>query len=65
MKDFDIFHVSLLKQHTTSKERVDEQVTELEVHNSKKYKVEAIWDSAVYVNKLESGKLSSLYYLIA
>ena len=41
------------------------QVTELKAGNSKKYKVEAIWDSIVYANKLESGQLPGLYYLIA
>ena len=29
------------------------------------YKVEAIWDSAVYGRESESGHLSGLYYLIA
>ena len=29
--------------------------------NSKEYKIEAIWDNAVYVNKLQAGHLSGLY----
>ena len=33
--------------------------------NNKEYKVEAIWDSAVYASKLKSGYLSSFYYLVA
>ena len=33
--------------------------------NSKEYKVEAIWDSTVYANEPESGRLPGLYYLIA
>ena len=43
-----------------------EKVTELESEAaiSKDYKVEAIWDSAVYANKAESH-LPELYYLIA
>ena len=61
----DVFHVSLLEQDTTRKERVDEQVTELEAGDSEEYKVEAIWDSAVYASKSESGQLSGLYYLVA
>ena len=40
-------------------------MTELEAGNSEKYEVKAIWDSAVYVSKLESGQLPGLYYLIA
>ena len=37
---------------------------EFEAGNSKKYKVQAIWDSAVYTNKAE-GHLLGFYYLIA
>ena len=61
----DVFHVSLLEQDTTRKERVDEQVTEPEAGDSEEYEVEAIWDSAVYANESESGQLPSLYYLVA
>ena len=61
----DVFHVSLLEQNTTKKERVDKQVTELEAGDSKEYKIEAIWDSVVYASKLESGQLLGLYYLVA
>ena len=44
---------------------MDKKVMELEFEaaDSKKYKVEAIWNSAVYANKEESH-LSGLYYLI-
>ena len=40
---------------------------ELDANNrdSKKYKVGAIWDSAVYTNKLEFGPLLDFYYLLA
>ena len=61
----DVFHVSLLEQDTTRKERVDEQVTELEAGDSEEYEVEAIWDSAVYASELELGQLPGLYYLVA
>ena len=61
----NIFHVSLLEQDTTRKERV-KKVSELDAgDNSEEYKVEAIRDSAVHANKLESGHLPGLYYLIA
>ena len=62
----DVFHVSLLEQDTTRKERVDEKVTELdfEAGDSEEYKVEAIRDSAVYARESE-GHLLGLYYLVA
>ena len=63
----NIFHVSLLEQDKTRKERVDKRVKELELKagNSEEYEIEAIWDSAVHANKLESGQLPDLYYLVA
>ena len=55
----------LLKQDTISKERV-KKVPELNAGNkgSNKYKVEAIWNSAVYAKK-SKGYLPGLYYLVA
>ena len=62
-----MFHVLLLEQDTTKKGRMSKKVPELDVgdEDSEEYKVEAIWDSAVYANKLESGHLLGLYYLVA
>ena len=62
----DVFHMSLLEQNTTRKRQIDKKVTELEFEasDSKKYKVEAIQDNAIYANKAESY-LSGLYYLVA
>ena len=34
-------------------------------NDSGEYKVEAIWDSAVYARESESGHLPSLYYLVS
>ena len=62
---YNVFHVLLLEQETTKKEWVDKRVAELETGKSKKYKVEAIWDSAVYTAKSKSGQLPGLYYLVA
>ena len=64
---YDVLHVSLLKQDTIRKKRVDENVMELEFDagDSKMYKVKAIWDSAVYAMESESGHLLGLYYLVA
>ena len=62
----NVFHVSLLEQDSTRKERVDKWVTELELEagNSQEYELKVIWDSAVYANKSESGQLPGLYYLV-
>lgn len=63
---YNIFHISLLEQDTTRNGQRDENVTQLEFKssNSKKYKVEAIWKSAIYKKKLELDQLPRLYYLI-
>ena len=59
--------MSLLEQNITKKEQVDEIVTELnfKAGDNEEYKVEEIWDSAVYANKLEAAYLPGLYYLVA
>ena len=58
--------MSLFKQDNISKKRV-KKVLKLDAGNdcSKKYKIEAIWDSAVCSNKLDSNRLPGLYHLIA
>ena len=60
--------MSLLKQDIIRKERVDEEVRQMEFdledNHSGKYKVEAIWDSMIYARKSELGYLLGLYYLI-
>ena len=62
-KMHNVFYVSLLEQYTTRKERLDKRVKQLELKagNSEKYKVEAIWDSAVYASESELGQLLGLY----
>ena len=65
-KIHDVFHVSLLEQDTTRKGRVDENVTEFEAGNDEEeYKVEGIWDSAVYARESATGHLPGLYYLLS
>ena len=66
-KIHDVFHVSLLEQDTTRKGRVDKEVRQIEFDagDNEEYKVEAIWDSAVYARESESGHLPGLYYLIS
>ena len=62
-----MFYVSLLEQNITKKERVSIELPKLDAgdKDSKKYKVEAIWDNAVYINTLEWAHLLGLYYLVA
>ena len=58
--------MSLLEQDITKKDQVDKKVTELdfEAGDSEEYKVEAIWNNAVYAKELE-GHLPGPYYLVA
>ena len=64
----NVFHVLLLEHDTTKKGQMDEEVRQMEFDagddESEEYKVEAIWDSAVYVRKSELGHLPDLYYLV-
>ena len=65
-KIHDVFNVSLLEQDITTKGRSDKNVMEFKVNsNDKKYKLEGIWNSAVYVKELAIGHLSDLYYLVS
>lgn len=55
----------LLEKNTTKKGRVDKNSMELDAgNNSGDYKVEAIWNSAVYVGESKSGYLLGFYYLV-
>ena len=57
--------MSLLKQNIIRKGLMNNfaKVPEFELDNDKKYKVEAIQDSAIYVKKAD-GHLPGLYYLV-
>ena len=58
--------MSLLEQNITRKRRVDKNVTEFKAGSAdEKYKLERIWDSAVYAKKLATGYLPGLYYLVS
>lgn len=59
-----MFHLSLLEQDTTKKKQVEKNMTELEVSNIEKYKVETIRDSKVDAIELD-GHLLGLYYLVS
>lgn len=58
--------MSLLEQETTRKGRINEfvEVPKSDTGNDKEYKVETIWNGAVYVKKID-GHLSGIYYLVA
>ena len=60
---YDVFHLSLLEQNTTKKGQVDKKVRQIEFDagdHSKEYKVEAIWNNAVYARESKSGHLLNL-----
>lgn len=57
----------LLEQDSTRKEQVNklsESEPKLNERHDKKYKIEAIKNSAVYDNKVAGDQLPKLYYLI-
>lgn len=57
-KIYNVFLLLLLQQDTIKKVQVDKNAIKLDVDNdNKKYKVKAIWDSAVHVRESESGYL--------
>ena len=63
----DVFHISLLEQDITRKVQVDKEVRQIEFDaddNNGEYKVEAIWDSTIYIKESKSGLLPGLYYLV-
>lgn len=63
---YDVFYISLLEQDITKREQMDKTRSWMEFENnsgSEEYKFEAIYDNAIYINKLESY-LSGFYYLI-
>ena len=61
---YNVFHISLLEQDTTKKGRVNDMQLEFEAGNDKKYEVDGIWDSTVYVRE-SARQLLELYYLIS
>ena len=62
----DFFHVWLLEQNTTNKGQVnDTQLDfEIEIGNNNKYKVDGIWNNAIYARELAIEQLPRLYYLV-
>ena len=58
--------MSLLEQDITRKGRVNKNAKELDAgDDSGEYKVEAIWNSAVYARESELGHLPGFYYLLS
>ena len=60
----DVIYVLLLEQDTTKKRRVNDMQLEFEAGDNKEYKVDGIWDSAVYAKESTIGQLPGLYYLV-
>ena len=57
--------MSLLKYNTIRKEWINKNTIELDLGNdSRKHKVEAIYNSAIYTKKSKLIHLLELYYLI-
>ena len=60
--------MSLLEQDTIKKGRIDKNATKLAEldagKDSGKYKIEVIYNNAVYARKSESSHLLGLYYLV-
>ena len=70
-KIHNIFYVSLLKQNTTKRERIDlkallepKKNIEFEVKGDKEYKVKTIINSAVYGQQTNNNQIPGLYYLV-
>ena len=63
-KVYNIYYILLLKQNITKKDRVEKVPGFDANNNSKKYNLEAIWDSAIYANKSKPGYLLGFYYLV-
>ena len=51
----DIFYILLLQQNTIKKGRVNDMQLEFKAGNNKEYKVDGIWDSAVYARESARG----------
>ena len=54
----------LREKDTIRKGQIDKNMMELETNDSKKYKIEAIYDSAIYARESKSGYLLRFYYLV-
>ena len=58
--------MSSLELDIIKKKRMNKNAIELDAsNNSEEYKVEAIWDSAIYARKSKSGHLSGFYHLVS
>ncbi len=63
---YDVFHVLLLEYNITKKGWVDKTTSQLDFetdNKEKKYKIEQIWDDAIYPRELREHLLE-LYYQI-
>ena len=61
-KIHNVFHLSLPEQNTTKKGQVNDMQLEFKADEDKKYEVNDIWNSTVYIRE-SVGQLLGLYYL--
>ena len=62
-KIHNVFHLSLLEQDIIKKGQVNKMQLEFEAGDKKEYKIDGIWNSAVYAKEW-AGQLPKLYYLV-
>lgn len=62
-KIYNVFQVSLLKQNTRWKKRLDESQLKLDEDNGEEYEVEAICKNKVDTKKSDKGYLLGLHHL--
>ena len=60
----NVFFVSLLEQDTTKKGQMNDMQLEFEAGDDKEYKVNGIWNSAIYAKESTTSQLPWLYYLV-
>lgn len=56
--------MSLLEQDAIRKKKIMKNVAKLDIGDSKKHEIEAIYDSEIYAKELESHLLIGFYYLV-
>ena len=63
LKIHDVFYIFLLEQNLTKKEQVNNIWQKFEADNNKKYEVDDILDSAIYIRESER-QLPGLYHIV-
>ena len=61
---YNILYMLFIEQKIIKKKEINKNIGRFEASNNKKYKVEIIWNSIVYIKELETSYLLELYYLV-